>query len=39
MTLEISDSKFFIPGNMLGGNSGLCYVPVFMSGLGETTEW
>ena len=24
---------------MLGGNIGLCYVPVFMSGLGLVDEW
>jgi len=29
MTLRITDKQFFIPGSMLGGNAGLCYVPVF----------
>lgn len=39
MTLEVLDKDFFVAGNLLGESSDLCYVPVFMSGLGLKDEW
>jgi len=39
MNLNIADSDFFVDGEYLGGNHGLCYVPVFMDGLGKVNEW
>jgi hypothetical protein len=39
MDLKIKDTEFFVEGALLGGNTDLCYVPVFQSGLGMTDEW
>jgi len=39
MVLSADDKDFFVPGTMLGENINLCYVPVFMSGLGKVSEW